>query len=66
MEVDVQFHVSTALSPGRGSPVRVEQEAGWAPELIFCPCRKSVHDSSVIEGIAKQLYRVHCPGFVVN
>jgi len=66
MEMDGQvMSLLTALSSGYGFAVRVEYKAGSVLELVFCPCWKSVHDSSVIEAVAKT-YRVHCPGFVVS
>jgi hypothetical protein len=35
MGVCGQRHASTALYPGKGSPVPTGQEAGWAPEQFW-------------------------------
>jgi hypothetical protein len=45
-------HPSRTLPPGKGPPVPIVQEAGWAPEdtegrgKIPCPCRGSIAQSS--------------------
>jgi hypothetical protein len=35
MGVSGQRHASAALYPGERTPVPIEQEAGWAPELVW-------------------------------
>jgi hypothetical protein len=53
---------SRALPPGKGPPVPIVQEAGWAPEPVwtqrieeksFCPCRGSNLDRSVVQPVAR-------------
>jgi hypothetical protein len=55
-------YVPEALCPGKGPPVTIVQEAGWASELVWtqrlekkilCPCRGSNPDSPVIQSIVK-------------
>jgi hypothetical protein len=35
MGVSGQRHAPTALCPGKGPPVPILQEAGWAPEPVW-------------------------------
>jgi hypothetical protein len=35
MEVSGQLHVPAALPPGKKPPVAMEEEGGWAPELVW-------------------------------
>jgi hypothetical protein len=35
MEVSDHVHTPAALPPGTLPPVRIEQEAGWAPEPVW-------------------------------
>jgi hypothetical protein len=59
-------HLGRALAPGKGPPVPIVQEAGWAPELVwtqriekksFCLCRGSNLDRLVVQPIhRKTLY----------
>jgi hypothetical protein len=53
-------------APGKGSPVPIVQEAGWAPELLwtqeleekfFSLCRGSNLDRPVVQPVAR-----HCTG----
>jgi hypothetical protein len=55
-------HPDLALPPGKGPPVPVVQEAGWAPEPIwtqrleeksFSLCRGSNFDRSVVQFVAR-------------
>jgi hypothetical protein len=36
----VSFTASVALQPGKYHPVSIEYEVGWAPELVWMPCRR--------------------------
>jgi hypothetical protein len=56
--VSDQRHAPAALCPGKGPPVTIVQEAGWASEpvctqevrgKILCPCRGSKADSPVVQ-----------------
>jgi hypothetical protein len=51
-----------ALPPGKGSPVSIGQEAGWAPEpvwterleeKILCPCRESNPDRPAVQPVVR-------------
>jgi hypothetical protein len=51
-----------ALPPGKGPPVPIVQEAGWAPEpfwtqrlekKILCPCRGSNPDRPVVQPVVR-------------
>jgi hypothetical protein len=51
-----------ALPPGKGPPVLIVQEAGWAPEpvwtqrleqKILCPCRGSNPDRPVVQPVVR-------------
>lgn len=64
------LHAPAALSPGKGASqerVHIEQEAVWAPELIWkvwkqrtiiCLCRGSEHNASVGQTTAQPLHRL--------
>jgi hypothetical protein len=63
MGVNGQHHASAALyPPGKGPPVPIVQEAGWAPEPVwtqrleeksFRLCRGSNLDRSVVQSVAR-------------
>jgi hypothetical protein len=49
-----------SLPPGKGPPVPIVQEAGWAPPLdtevtgkILRPCRESNLDRPVVQSVAR-------------
>jgi hypothetical protein len=45
-----------ALPPGKGPPVPIGQEAGWAPEdrgQIICPCRGSNPNRPVVQPVVR-------------
>jgi hypothetical protein len=63
MEVEWSASLSgRALAPGKGPPVPIVQEAGWAPEPVwtrrleqksFRLCRGSNLDRPVVQSVAK-------------
>jgi hypothetical protein len=63
MGVSAQHHAPAALlPPGKGPPVPIVQEAGWAPEPVwtqrieeksFCPYRGSNPDRPVVQPVAR-------------
>jgi hypothetical protein len=63
MGVSGQRHAPAALLPsGKGSPVPIVQEAGWAPEpvwtqedrgKILCPCRGSNPNRPVVQPVVR-------------
>jgi hypothetical protein len=62
MGVSGQRHAPAALlPPGKGPPVPIVQEAGWAPEpvwtqvrgKILCLCRGSNLDRPVVQPVAR-------------
>jgi hypothetical protein len=65
MGVSGQHHAPAALlPPGKGPPVPIVQEAGWAPEPVwtqrleeksFCPCRGSNPDRPVVQPVLPEL-----------
>jgi hypothetical protein len=40
MDVSGQHHAPAALSQGKEPPVRIVQEAGWAPETVWTLWRR--------------------------
>jgi hypothetical protein len=50
-----------ALPPGKGPPVPIVQEAGWAPEPVWtqvrgnilCPCRGSNLDRPIVQSVVR-------------
>jgi hypothetical protein len=51
-----------ALAPGKGPPVHIVQEAGWAPEPVWaqriqekmlCPCRGSNSDLPEVQPVVR-------------
>jgi hypothetical protein len=50
-----------SLPPGKGPPVPIVQEAGWAPESVWtqdrgkilCPCRGSNPDRPVVQPVVR-------------
>jgi hypothetical protein len=40
MEVSGQLHAPGALLPGKGPPVSIGQEAGWAPKQVWTLWRR--------------------------
>jgi hypothetical protein len=38
LEVTGQLHAPATLAPGKESLVPIQQEAGWAPELVWTRC----------------------------
>jgi hypothetical protein len=57
MGVSGQRHAPAALlPPGKGPPVPIVQEAGWAPEArgkILCPCRGSNPNRPVVQPVVR-------------
>jgi hypothetical protein len=62
MGVCGQRNAPAALCPGKGPPVPIVQEAGWAPEpfctqrleeKILCPCRGSNPDRPVVQSVVR-------------
>jgi hypothetical protein len=53
-------HPGRALPPGKGPPVPIVQETGWAPEPVWteareeilCPCRELKLDLPVVQSVA--------------
>jgi hypothetical protein len=40
LEVSGQLHVAAVLPPGKGPPVPIGEEAGWAPESVWTLWRR--------------------------
>jgi hypothetical protein len=49
--VSGQRHDPAAFAPGKGTPVPIVQEAGWAP--ILCLCRSSNLDLPVVQYVIR-------------
>jgi hypothetical protein len=72
MGVSGQRHASAALYPGKGPPVPIVQEAGWAPEPVWTEARGKILSGSnldrpVVQPVARHytdwatrlIYNVH-------
>jgi hypothetical protein len=75
MGVSDQRHVTAALyPPGKGPPVPIGQEDGWAPALMwtqrleeksFCLCRGSNPDRPVVQSVTQTSYELKARAFSV-